>query len=291
MKILGSIGRALVRLSERPATSVPPKSKASRLLDDMDLGLFDGPADQTGYMDMPAFLPPTDPALLDDIAHGGSAVRRISIDARGKTPEQVEAEIGSFLRDAIKAERVPPQEFYKAETDRPFNPTTGERLPRPEDLRWQHWNQMQQELVQPGWAFGRIGCHLHDGGCHQPFGLLRDQFGVFWQPFYHCGIDHNAMFAVVIHLRSGGGVGIFQDLRLACDAAEAMLRLDVDWSKVDPNDPSGWGDLKPRIESAWKFVGLHTARDFHVHDPDGGDMGPLMSVFVRDEAPPKEKMS
>ena len=127
------------------------------------------------------------------------------------------------------------------------------------------------------------------------FGITRGDFGVYWQPFLSCGHHETVPFACLIHLKSGGGIGVFQDLRLACDAAESMIALrDIAWADVNPNDPTSYEPVKTRIEDAWSFIGVGVA-PFCIHEvnTDTDEYGPAVTLFLRapEDHQPKEKLS
>lgn len=295
--------KALARLIEGPATSVSPETE------------------------LPDFLPGVsrEPSRPDEglqqmagsemrVASGPHQGRRvtgglINVDPRGKTREQIEAEIiaqieamrkaAGFTRlgpvkpaeiaavmeqiDAVLAQRRPG----------PINPHTGEILPLPDDITWSQYIAMRDRSARDGWVYCRIACHTDEDRCMFPFGIVREHFGVFWQSFWSCAQEAEVPHACLVHLKTGGGLGVFESLAMACDAAESLLAIrNIDWPAVDPENRESFGKITSQIEGAWEFIGARTA-PWCIHEVlrDQNDIGPPMELYVREQEKPEGKLS
>jgi hypothetical protein len=309
-----ALRRALARLIDPSATSVSPKNQE---MTDFLHRLAHPP------MDVPAFL--TDPSHQMRAASEPDTARKITgglinIDPRGKTREQIEAEIvdqinairarsGMTARpveapeiaavmeqvDAAMALRIPDSELEAIRQKGPGPILHSSERPSGDDISWQQWVAMRDHTLRDGWTFCRLGVRMQSDKCFQAFGIVRGDFGVYWNNMWACPDHEHVMVACLIHLKTGGGIGVFEDMRLACDAADSLLAMrDITWADVDPMNEASYGALQPRIESAWRFCGIMVAPS-HVHEVNGitGDMSDGHTLFMREDQPttPKEKLS
>lgn len=239
-----------------------------------------------------------------------SSLGPISVQTRGKSREQIKTELMAQMDGMIPA-AILPDVVERVMGDLMRKHGTGGHLPaeqsprnpslddphHPESVSWERWCEMRRQNARPGWVFCRFGAltnpdnqrtsgvHLTISNCTQVFGIVREHFGVFWQPFWSCGEGDEIVAACLVHLPTGTGVSIFEDMNLACEAAESLSVLPgIEWATINPMEKATFDHLHERMVTAFKFVGMHTAPYcIHEFNPDNRDLGPRLSLFLRDD--------
>lgn len=233
---LDALRRALVRYLDRPATQGHPKSKA------MSARMIRAEIGSDGTVDLPDDIP-------DEVAE---AIR--SMMSGGMMGGAGGPASGTGGRGTM-----PRQPHHHADETQESDPTGD----TPDHMSWATWKRVSAELVRPGWAFGRFAMRTNEDRAAQMFGTLRGNFGVSKQSFYCCDLNdgEDKVLASLCHLSSGTGIGVFVTYDMACEAAEIMERMNVDWANVDPLDNEV---LQASVDAAWNAAGLYPAH-FHAH--------------------------
>lgn len=168
----------------------------------------------------------------------------------------------------------------------PAAPEVGARAPT-----WDEWSAALREMHIPGWSVCRFAIrqsHEVAGQVTFVYGVVNGAFGIWRSEFPTvCRIKEGVKLAeweepdddqieqmaplkltCVSHLPSGLGVGLFFDRRVAADACELALRLDIDWLNLDPADQKQWAREVALITTAWQAAGIRRAMA-HAHQDNG----------------------
>lgn len=160
-----------------------------------------------------------------------------------------------------------------------------------QDWTWDGWAAEQRKNDIPGWSFCRFANRAGRQRVGFVFGSVRGNFGIWQQPFRVCSVDADGLdtsseqkvLTCLTHLRSGQGIGVFDNREVATQAAEMAEKIGQ-WANIDPDDHSSFGPLYERMATAWAGIGIHISLDSHCHD-DVVAPGLMMRIFVRtDEA-------
>lgn len=298
--LIGSIGRALVRYSGRPATQAPPEiSPFDDLMNKLKDGAVvipDAPPGLKGIDRAPPKhwtpqalgaeirrrMAPIEGQMRGMDAEDAVAMARRALEGLpvvvGSTPGHQSMSISSTDEfDAASTEYEPHHEHVtsfvtgggEADDNAAFN---GPSVP------WDAIAPLRREVMGTAddrrWSFGRFATRtMRSPMATWMIGVTRDQFGIYMREFYCCSPIHEGrMLSALIHLPSGTGLGLFLNAEAARNAAEIAMNMHgIDWLKsVDPLNPTTWErDTASRLATAWRSSGIVPA-PFHAHE-DGQD--------------------
>lgn len=289
MKIRDLVGRALVRLTGKPDTSVPPKiqqaanPQLARLIEELKGFNADIAAHKTALP--PLSFPnhaagPVEPAVFDDI--GATILDQLK--ARGLIPPGMTPRVTVMQvdngHDADLAEKI-----MQRESVRP-----GIKPPADGEMTWEFWQDFSRRERIEGWSPCRYANRGPGGTASFVFGVTRGHFGLYQSPYICCSHDddahgqHERILTALSHLPTGYGFGVFATQADAAHAAESIRNLRIDWTDIDidhPHRPNGFITTMRTIQTAWGYAGMAPA-NFHAHV--GDDDGQPLVVWTKDEA-------
>lgn len=154
-------------------------------------------------------------------------------------------------------------------------PDKGAEVPRSPDLSqglpstspavgdWDDYAKMMAEHhAAPGWTFCRFGIR-GPLEVQQSFGtgIACAPFGASWARFLcvnpDIGYNERRSLVALTHTPSGYAVGVFNDMALAVEAAELVMRMSIDWTgfghreTVEASVPT-----IQRVRTAWNAAGI-----------------------------------
>lgn len=118
---------------------------------------------------------------------------------------------------------------------------------------------MAQHHAAPGWTFCRYG--IRGPLEHQQSfvtGIACAPFGASWARFLctnpDIGYSEKRSLVALTHTPTGYAVGVFNDMELAVEAAELVMRMSIDWRGFGEQPDSV--PTIARIRSAWNAAGI-----------------------------------
>lgn len=179
----------------------------------------------------------------------------------------------------IETKDLTPEQVYKPD---PRTKPIGDFLP------WEVWQEMMQQMEQPGWTPARFAnrCGALGTGAAFVFGIVRERIGIWQSPFPVCYLEtaannkraqdgadfpHEVVLPGLTFVPSGVSLGVFYDMATAIRAAEVCLSLlplkgdEFDITKLHV------------IYKAWEFHGIRKSEDVHAHATENG---PKLAVWT-----------
>lgn len=152
--------------------------------------------------------------------------------------------------------------------------------PAVDHLSWAEWDRTQRALAFPGWSACRFAHRAGPVGSPEVarfvFGIVNGPFGIWTQNYqvaHNPGlgwvVEHNEL-AVLTHLPTGDGMGLFGEVGHAVLAADTAVRTCPEFAEFDTL-PQG---TVTRAIDAWTKLGIQPAENAHAHDISTGN-GPF----------------
>lgn len=200
----------------------------------------------------------------------------------GFNPQDMHGILGAVIE---QARQQASSEDNRQDNRQGIGPPTNLTDRQADSLGWTKWLEIMHQCPVPGWApcrfVNRLGPSERIGWV---FGVVRDNFGVWSQPYPVCHHPLNesdeefkpsAILAAMTHLPTGMGMGIFNDRATACTAAELLDGME-DWRGMPQTDGSEasktrWRDSQQKVFRTWEFNGIDYSADWHAHNGPGGE--------------------